>query len=69
MMDLMYFGYTWEDDSAKFEKVFKELISTIFLDVKLVNAYDEIKGYRQEVHLPEDKKDEYLYLPLSLLYI
>jgi len=60
MMDLMYFGYDYENDSAKFEKEFKESIVKTFPDVKLVNAYDDIKGYRQEVHLLEEQKDNYL---------
>jgi hypothetical protein len=60
MMDLMYFGYDHENDSAKFEKEFKGSIVKVFPDVKLVNAYDDIKGYRQEVHLPDEQKDNYL---------
>lgn len=60
MMDLMYFGYDHENDSAKFEKEFKESIVKTFPDVKLVNAYDDIKGYRKEIHLPDEQKDNYL---------
>ena len=59
-MDLMYFGYDWEDDGPNLEKEFKESIAKIFPDVKLINAYDDIKGYRQEVLLPEEQKDNYL---------
>lgn len=60
MMDLMYFGYDWESDSQKLEKQFKETIVTIFPEVKLVDAYNSIKGYRQEVYLPDEQKDNYL---------
>jgi hypothetical protein len=59
MMDLVYFGYAWEDDSPKLEKEFKELIVAAFPNVKLKDAFDEIKGYRQEVWLPDEKKDDY----------
>lgn len=59
-MDLMYFGYDYENDSQKLEKEYKEAVVKVFPDVKLVNAYDEIKGYRQEVYLPEEQKDNYL---------
>jgi hypothetical protein len=59
MMDVVYFGYAWEDDSPKLEKEFKELIVAAFPNVKLKNAFDEIKGYRQEVWLPDEKKDDY----------
>ena len=60
MMDLMYFGYEWDDNSPKFESDFKEEIVKTFPDVKLIDAYDSIKGCRQEVHLPEDQEDNYL---------
>ena len=59
MMDLMYFGYTWDNDAPKYEKEFKEEIIIKFPDVSLKDAYDDIKGYRQEVHLPDEQKDNY----------
>ncbi len=60
MMDLLYFGYVWENDSPKLEKEFKESIITVFPNVKLIDAYNDIKGYRQEVHLLDEEKDDYL---------
>ena len=60
MMDLMYFGYEWEPDSVNHEKEFKNEVVKVFPDVKLVNAFDYIKGYRQEVHLDDSQKDNYL---------
>lgn len=60
MIDLMYFGYEWESDSQTLEQEFKELVVKLFPDVKLEDAYDSIKGYRQEVYLPDEQKDDYL---------
>jgi len=59
MMDLMYFGYDYEDDSRQFEIDFKKEIKEKFDNVELRNAYDSIKGYRQEVYLNKDQKDNY----------
>ena len=60
MMDLMYFGYEWEDDSKEHEGVFKQEVAKVFPGVKLIDAFDYIKGYRQEVHLDDEHKDAYL---------
>lgn len=57
-MDLLYFGLG--NDSPKLEKEFKESIITVFPNVKLIDAYNYIKGYRQEVHLLDEEKDDYL---------
>jgi hypothetical protein len=59
MMDVMYFGYEYEDDSRQFEIDFKKEIKEKFDNVDLRNAYDSIKGYRQEVCLDKDQKDNY----------
>lgn len=59
MMDLMYFGYTYEEGSREYEIEFKEEFKEEFKNVELRNAYDEIKGYRQEVHLKDSQSDEY----------
>jgi len=45
MIDLMYFGYAWEDEGPKLEKEFIELVTLAFPNVILDNAYDEIKDY------------------------
>lgn len=59
-VDLVYFGYEWEDDSRKLEKEFIEEVSAAFPDAKLENAYDEIKGYRRSVFIEEEKEEDYL---------
>ena len=57
--DLMYFGYEWDADSKKNEADFIEEIKVKFPNVELKNAYDSIKGYRQEVYLEESESDNY----------
>jgi hypothetical protein len=57
IMDLMYFGC--EDDSRQLEIDFKKEIKEKFDNVELRNAYDNIKGHRQEVYLDEEQKDDY----------
>lgn len=59
MMDIMYFGYYYEDDSSKLKKEFKEEILLVFPDVELKNADDDIKGYRYEVHLTDEHSNDY----------
>jgi len=59
-MDLMYFGYTYDADSAGLEKQFKRDVNLEFKNVKLKDSYDQIKGYRQEVILSDDLRDTYL---------
>lgn len=55
----MYFGYTHESDSHQLQSQFNNEIKEKFPDVDLRDAYDEIKGYRQEVHLPEDQRENF----------
>lgn len=64
-VDLVYFGYEWEDDSRKLEKEFIEEVSTAFPDAKLEDAYDEIKGYRRSVFIEEEKEEDYLMFILA----
>lgn len=59
-VDLVYFGYEWEDDSRKLEKEFIEEVRKVFPIAKLENAYDDIKGYRRSVFIEEEKEDDYL---------
>lgn len=59
-VDLVYFGYEWEDDSRKLENEFIEEVSTAFPDAKLEDAYDGIKGYRRSVFIEEEKEEDYL---------
>lgn len=63
--DLLYFGYEYDDESAKLEKDFIKEIQTVFLNVELRDVYDSIKGYRQEVYLYETQNDEYYAWLLS----
>ena len=57
--DLMYFGYEWDTDSKQHEIDFIAEITEKFPNVKLVDAYDGIKGYRQEVFLDDAETDNY----------
>ena len=64
-VDLMYFGYTWEEDSQILEKIFIDEVSKKFPTVKFENAFDDIKGYRQSVFLEENLEDDYLTFILA----
>ena len=57
--DLMYFGYESDTDSKKDETDFITEIKEKFPNVELKNAYDNIKGYRQEVYLEKNESDNY----------
>jgi len=59
-MDIMYFGYPWDKDGPKFQEEFIKDVKEKFPNVKLENAYDGIKGYRQSVHLPDTETDNYM---------
>lgn len=59
MMDVMYFGSEHEGNSLGFQSDFIKQITEKFPNVKLKDAYDYIKGLRQEVHLDESDKDNY----------
>lgn len=65
MVDLVYFGYEWESDSRSLEQEYIKEVKEAFPDVKLENAYDEIKGYRQSVYLDENRKEDYLVWALA----
>jgi len=61
-MDLMYFGYDFPDERSMNKKAQADFISEVkakFPDVVLNNAYDSIKGFRQDVRLPKERKDDY----------
>lgn len=60
--DLLYFGYDWSDEgseNAREQARFIKEIEDKFPNVRLRDAYDNIKGYRQEVYLPENENDNY----------
>jgi hypothetical protein len=54
--DLVYLGGGYHEPS--YQKEFIEEITTRFPDIKLKDAYDYIKGDRQEVYLPESITDD-----------
>jgi hypothetical protein len=58
-MDLVYFGYPYENDSKELERKFMEEIGSIFPECILNDAYDEFKGYRRVVIIPLELKDDY----------
>lgn len=64
-VDLVYFGYEWDNDSRKLEKEFIEEVGTAFPDAKLEDAYDGIKGYRRSVFIEEEKEEDYLVFILA----
>lgn len=55
--DLIYFGYG--SDGKKNETEFILEIKSKFPNVELVDCYDGIKGYRQEIHLEEHESNNY----------
>jgi hypothetical protein len=57
MMDLVYFGY--DDDSYRLQADFIREVEERFPDVVLNDAYDSIKGCRQDVRLDKSREDEY----------
>lgn len=61
--DLVYFGYDHYGDEAKesigYQREFMNDLKEMFPEVEFKDAYDQIKGFRQEVILPEEKKEDY----------
>ena len=58
--DLLYFGYPYDEDSEKHQNEFIAEVKQRFPLVKLWDAYDEIKGYRQEVRIPKGEKENFM---------
>lgn len=58
-LDLMYFGYPNQPESLKNESDFIAEVKERFPKVELKDAYDSIKGYRQEVYLDKEQSDDY----------
>jgi hypothetical protein len=62
-IDLVYFGYDTpgeESETAqKEEKEFMETLKERFPSVTFKDAYDEIKGFRREVFLDDELKEQY----------
>ena len=57
--DLVYFGYEYDRNSKMLESEFIREVKKEFPEVVLKDAYDSIKGYRQEVYLPKSQSDIY----------
>jgi hypothetical protein len=57
--DLIYFGYEYEANSRQYQSEFMQEIKERFPTVQFRDAYDSIKGYRQEVYLEETENDNY----------
>lgn len=57
--DLVYFGQGEQEGSLELNNEFKQTIEEFFPEVELRDAHDYIKGYRQEVRLPNHREQEY----------
>jgi hypothetical protein len=57
--DLVYFGYDYEQGSEKAQVDFMREIKEKFPNVEFKDAYDNIKGYRQEIYLKKENSDNY----------
>ena len=63
MLDLLYCGYLYEDDSEKCHKEVWKIIEDEYPEYALEDATDDIKGWRISVAVPDDKtKDYYKFL-------
>ena len=58
--ELLYFGYPYEDESEKYQNDFIKEVNEKFPLAKLKDAYDEIKGYRQQVNIPKGEKENFM---------
>ena len=59
-IDLLYFGYEWEEDSKKNETDFIQEFENKVPGIELRDAFDEIKGYRRSVWCEtEQQKEDY----------
>jgi hypothetical protein len=60
--DLLYFGYDFSEEAAENRQLQIDFIKEIkerFSEVALEDAYDNIKGFRQEVYLPKKENNNY----------
>lgn len=60
--DLIYFGYDWVDEATENRSNQNQYIKEIkerFPHAHLRDAYDDIKGFRQEVYLYAEDNDNY----------
>lgn len=69
--DLLYFGYDFGEEAAESRKLEIEFMKELkerFTTVKFRNAYDNIKGYRQEVYLEKENSDNYFAWVLAFAW-
>lgn len=57
--DLVYFGGEYDPDSKQHQIEFIKEIKEKFPNVELKDAYDYIKGFRQEVYIDKAEDDNY----------
>ena len=56
---LLYFGDSYEN-GKEYQNEFISEIKEKFPLAKLTDAYDEIKGYRQQVYVPKGEKENFM---------
>ena len=59
LTDIMIFGYPDDKEAPILQEDFIEEITKKFPDVELRDTYDNIKGYRQEIHFNNNENDNY----------
>lgn len=57
--DLMYFGYEYDKGSKENQTDFMREAKERFEHIEFREAYDQIKGYRQEVYIDEANKQNF----------
>jgi hypothetical protein len=61
--DILYFGYDWDEkaqENCEKEKAFLAKSAVAFPAIVCYDAYDSVKGYRQEVALPISEKHNFI---------
>lgn len=62
--DIVYHGYEWEENSIKDQEEYRNLMAKYFPEIKIEDAFDDIKGYRTQFYADGnfDKKIYYAFL-------
>ncbi len=58
-MDLLYFGYYHDAGSSGAQAEFMKEIKEKFPNTEFKDAFDDIKGFRQEVYMEKENEDNY----------
>lgn len=58
-MDLLYFGYYGDAGSGQDQADFMKQIKEKFPNTEFKDAFDDIKGFRQEVFMEKENEDNY----------